>query len=60
MHPHDQMCFLPFPELQHKSKLLFSRLLTERDDKLYLTQQDMFGYSCLLFELTMGTLTAQL
>lgn len=53
-------CVLHLPELQQKSKLLFSRLLTELDDKLYLTQRDMFGFSCLLFELTMGKLTKEL
>lgn len=37
-----------------------ANLLTELDDKLYLTQQDIFGFSCLLFELTMGTLTKEL
>lgn len=41
MQANDQIFFLPFPELQQKSKLLFSRLLTELDDKLYLTQQDI-------------------
>lgn len=60
MQANDQIFFLPFPELQQKSKLLFSRLLTELDDKLYLTQQDIFGFSCLLFELTMGTFTEEL
>lgn len=37
-----------------------ANLLTELDDKLYLTQRDIFGFSCLLFELTMGTFTEEL